>query len=163
MLRKDREITDIKKIIEIIEKCDVCRIGLTDGKTPYVVPLNFGYEIIENPENSGNNLILYFHGANAGKKIDLINKNPSVCVEMDCSHNLIISDDSCGHTMEFESVIGFGTAEIITDISEKIHGLKVLMKKYVKDREFEFSEVQTNSVTVFKITVNSVSGKRLKR
>lgn len=37
--------TDKAKIEEIIRKCDVCYVGFadTDG-TPYVLPMNFGYQ-----------------------------------------------------------------------------------------------------------------------
>ena len=45
MRRKDREIKDFNEIIEIIRKCDVCRIALHDGDFPYIVPLNFGLDV----------------------------------------------------------------------------------------------------------------------
>jgi nitroimidazol reductase NimA-like FMN-containing flavoprotein (pyridoxamine 5'-phosphate oxidase superfamily) len=35
MRRKDREITDIDEKLEIIEKCKVCRIGLSENN--YVI------------------------------------------------------------------------------------------------------------------------------
>ena len=45
MRRSDREIKDFGKIVEIIKKCDVCRIAMNDGDFPYIVPLNFGTEV----------------------------------------------------------------------------------------------------------------------
>lgn len=46
MRRKDREITDFHELIEIMKKCDVCRIALKDEDGyPYIVPLNFGLEV----------------------------------------------------------------------------------------------------------------------
>ncbi len=48
MRRKDREITDFNEIINIMKKCDVCRIALNDKEFPYIVPLNFGLDIQEN-------------------------------------------------------------------------------------------------------------------
>jgi len=44
MRRKEKEITDIGEIEGIIKRAGVCRLGLVDGNTPYVIPLNFGYE-----------------------------------------------------------------------------------------------------------------------
>lgn len=44
MRRKDREITDIEEIRDIIEKCKVCRLAMQDEEGLYLVPLNFGYE-----------------------------------------------------------------------------------------------------------------------
>ena len=62
MRRKDREITDFNEMIEIIKKCDVCRIALNDEAFPYIVPLNFGLDV------QGEQVFLYFHAAMEGKK-----------------------------------------------------------------------------------------------
>ncbi len=45
MRRKDREITDFDEIMNIINKCDTCRLALFDKEFPYIVPLNFGADI----------------------------------------------------------------------------------------------------------------------
>lgn len=70
MRREDREVTDPMKITEIISRCTCCRIGFNDDGEVYIVPLNFGYETKENT------YVFYFHGANEGRKIDLIQKTP---------------------------------------------------------------------------------------
>lgn len=79
MRRSDREITDYNEMLEVIRKCNVCRLVLNDGEYPYVVPLNFGMEI----EN--NKLVFYFHGAREGKKYELMRKNNKASFEMDLS------------------------------------------------------------------------------
>lgn len=66
MIRKDREITDINEIINIIKKCDVCRLAFFDENYPYIIPMNFGYDY----DSKNNKLDLYFHGAKKGKKLD---------------------------------------------------------------------------------------------
>ena len=76
MRRGEREIKDRKEIEAIIERANVCRIGLSDGKMPYVIPMDFGYK-----DNC-----LYFHCAREGKKIDIIKRNNSACFEMDIDH-----------------------------------------------------------------------------
>lgn len=58
MRRKDREITSFDEQLKIIDACDVCRLGLVDEEGyPYILPLNFGYEVIDSE------LVLFFHGA----------------------------------------------------------------------------------------------------
>lgn len=42
MRRKDREITEFEEIIDVMERCGVCRLALHDEEYPYIVPLNFG-------------------------------------------------------------------------------------------------------------------------
>jgi nitroimidazol reductase NimA-like FMN-containing flavoprotein (pyridoxamine 5'-phosphate oxidase superfamily) len=157
MRRKDREITDPLEIIKVIDKCDVCRIGLSDGNVPYIVPLNFGYDYI------GGKLTLYFHGAKEGKKLEIIQRNPAACFEMDCSHKLIVADAPEKYTMEFESVMGNGRIHICTGKAEKTHALTRLMKTYAKDREFVFSDSVIESVGILKLEVSDFTGKRLKK
>lgn len=47
MRRKDREVTDVAKINEIISSCECMRIGFNDDGQVYIVPLNYGYSIVE--------------------------------------------------------------------------------------------------------------------
>jgi len=157
MRRLDREITDKTEIIKIIEKCDVCRLGLAENNIPYIIPLNYGYEYFDGK------LILYFHGAKEGKKLDIIRKNPFACFELDCSHQLIEADEACAYTMEYESVIGNGEIYFCSEKSEKIKALKQLMNKYVKDKEFNFPDRMIESVVVFKLEVSEFTGKRLRK
>lgn len=84
MRRRDREITDKQDILEVMRKCDVCRIALHDGDYPYIVPLNFGLQV----ENDMP--VLYFHGALEGKKYELIEKDNRASFEMDCGHQLVL-------------------------------------------------------------------------
>lgn len=82
MRRDDREVKNMEEIQEILDTCKVCRLGMADGSRIYIVPMNFGYEF------EGDSLILYFHGAGEGRKLELIRKNPEVGIEMDCRHEL---------------------------------------------------------------------------
>lgn len=154
MRRKDREITDLEEIKGIMDKCDVCRVGLFDEKYPYIVPLNFGYE------QKDSALELYFHGAKEGKKLSLIKQNNKACFEMDCSHNLVVGEDACDYTMEFESVIGYGTIVLLEE-EEKMDALKGLMKQYTKDSNLTYNPMDVKAVTVFKLVVEEITGKRL--
>lgn len=156
MRRSDREIKDMDHIIEVMEKCDVCRLALNDEDYPYILPLNFGMQ------TDNDQIILYFHGANEGKKYELIAKDNRASFEMDCSHNLVtdISRGSC--TMEYESVIGHGRIEIVSD-DEKYNALCLLMKHYHKE-DFLFDKAVIPRTSVFKLVVEYVSGKmRMKK
>ena len=156
MRRSDREITDKSEIVEIIDKCEVCRLAFSENDVPYIVPINYGYEYKDNK------LTLYFHGASEGKKHKIMKKNPNVCFEMDCSHKLIEADEASGYTMEYESVIGFGKVHYCHDRTEKINALNILMKQYAKDKTFTFPDHVLDSVTVFKLEVSEFTGKRLR-
>lgn len=57
MRRKDREVTQISELMQIIDQCKVCRIGMQDKDELYIVPMNFGYTY------EVNQLELFFHSA----------------------------------------------------------------------------------------------------
>lgn len=83
MRRKDREITDICAILELVSECKVCRLAMTDGGIPYIVPLNYGYEYADGA------LTFYFHSAKEGRKLEILKKNPAVCLELDGRASLL--------------------------------------------------------------------------
>lgn len=152
MRRKDREVTDIKDLLMIVEECRICHLGLMDDKGMYIVPLNYGYEYIDQHLN------LYFHSAHVGRKIDAIINNPNVCVEMDCDHRLIEGEKACDYSFGFKSIIGNGKASIVSDYNEKLKGLSLLMK-HETQREFEFDEKMVNQVSVIKVIIHEFTGK----
>lgn len=153
MRRKDREITDYGKMLEIVKACDCCRIGLLDENGAYIVPLNFGYDAKEE------DLILYFHGAGEGKKIDLIRTQDTVSFEMDTKHMLVEKDSSCGYSFLFQSIMGRGRIEILQDKAEKIHGLELVMAHYSDKTDWEFPEQMVRRTAVLKLTVTEWSCK----
>ncbi len=154
MRRKDRQVTELAEIIEIIERCDVCRIALSDDNMPYIVPMNFGYEVVEG------NIIIYLHCANEGRKLDILKKNNNVCFEMDCKHRLVTGAKACDCTMDFESVIGDAVAHTVVNNEEKIHGLNLIMKKYTKKHDYTYEEKDLNGVTVLKLVSTGFTAKR---
>ncbi len=151
MRRHDRELTDIKEIIRVIKKCDVCRLALHNDGYPYILPLNFGMQ------TDGKNITLYFHGANEGTKYELIKKDNRVSFEMDTSHQLVMNPEKGTCTMKYESVIGHGRIEIVPE-SEKEHALSVLMAQYHQE-EFSYNKAVIPATTVMKLMVEQVTGK----
>ena len=103
MNRKDRAIADQTDCVQLLRRCDTLRLGLWDGTMPYVVPVSFGMEVIDNQ------VILYIHGAARGKKVYCLTQHPQVCVEGDIFYK--VEPTLMGITARYESVIGFGTAE----------------------------------------------------
>jgi nitroimidazol reductase NimA-like FMN-containing flavoprotein (pyridoxamine 5'-phosphate oxidase superfamily) len=149
MRKDDREIKDFTRIVEVMEKCDVCRLAINDEEYPYILPLNFGLKVVDNQ------ITLFFHGAKEGKKHELISKNNKVSFEMDCSHNLVAQAGRC--TMEYESVIGSGLIEVV-DGDAKYDAMSLIMAQYHKEG-MEFNKEILNFVTMYQLTVNNITGK----
>lgn len=154
MRRKDREITDLNTIKKIIEKCKIMHLGLSKDNTPYVVPLNFGFD----PQNN----LIYFHCASQGMKLDFINLNPLVCMQFCTGYCLTTPENpghGCGYGFNYESVTAWGKGAVVYDTAEKIRALKLLMIQQT-GKDFEFTEKEAQTVTIVKIKIDSFSGKK---
>ena len=149
MRRKDKEITDIGEIESIIRKSLVCRLGLADDGSPYIVPLCFGYK------NNG----LYFHSAKEGRKIEILKRNNDVCFEFDDNLEVQAGKAACDWGMKYRSVIGYGRASFIEDPEEMRKALDIIMRQYA-DGDFEYSEKLFEEALVIKVDISSMTGKK---
>lgn len=152
MTRRERQIFDIDKILEILDKSKVLHLGLVDGDEPYVVPMNYGYTY----ENE--NLIIWLHGGTTGRKYDLIRKNPKVFFEMECDLVPFESDVACKYGLSYSSLMGKGIAKIVEDSDEKQKALSILMKTQV-NKDFQFNEKLASVVGIIKIEVLEFTAK----
>ena len=152
MTRREREVTDRNKIIEILDKCKVVHVGLIDGEQPYVLPMSYGYTMEDG------NLTLYLHGAAQGYKLDVIRANPNTCFEMECDVVPFEGTVACQYGICYSSIIGRGTAEIIEDVEEKKRALSILMKTQT-GKDFTFDDRMVSIVSVIEIHVSEYTAK----
>jgi uncharacterized protein len=150
MRKANREIKDKAAIRAIMEKALVCRIGLSDDGTPYVVPMNFGL---------GENCI-YLHCATEGRKLDILRRNDRICFEMDLLREIKQGTESCGWGALYESVIGFGRAVIVEAPAEKRSALDRIMEHCGATGPFSYPDETLARTAVIRIEIESLTGKR---
>lgn len=150
MRRKEKEIADKSDLDAIIRKAAVCRLAMSDGIQPYVVPLCFGYK----------DGTLYMHTAREGMKLDILKKNSRVCFEMDIDLDIVPGDRACDWGMHFRSVIGFGTALVIQDPSQKRNALDSIMAHYSEAASHEYPEKIIDKIVIIKVDIESMTGKK---
>ncbi len=151
MRRSDREVTDFDEIVGILKRADTLRLALNGKPYPYAVPLSYGYEAADG------RITLYVHGAREGLKHDLIKADPHVCAEVDILHRYATVGERMV-TAEYESVIGFGTAELVTG-AEAAKGLDLLLTHCGYDG-FEYGKEALEVTAVYRIRLESFTGKR---
>jgi nitroimidazol reductase NimA-like FMN-containing flavoprotein (pyridoxamine 5'-phosphate oxidase superfamily) len=149
MRRSEREIKDRTAIDAIIRQSQVCRLGLSDGEEPYVVPLCFGYD----------GEALYLHSASDGRKIDIIRKNSRVFFEFDIPEGMREAEEGCRWGIKYRCVIGFGTAEIVDNQEGKKSALGIIMAQY-SGKEYIFPEDIVAKTAIIKVVIARVTGKQ---
>ncbi|MFE4713512.1 MULTISPECIES: pyridoxamine 5'-phosphate oxidase family protein [unclassified Paenibacillus] len=125
MRRKEFQIDNEEELQTFLNEMSFGFLGTTDEQgRPRVTPLNFVY-------TDG---CFYFHGSHAGGKMEAIRRQERVCFTVADEYALIPSYFSdphlaCPATAYFKSVTAFGTAEPVSDITEKATVLALFMKK----------------------------------
>lgn len=153
MRRQDRNVTDPAEIAAVMKECEIINVGLKDGDGVYVVPLHFGYE------QMNGKYFFYSHSATEGRKIDLLQSSASVGFEMFCNVNLITAENACGYGSTFKSVMGEGTASLLTDRTQKEHALQQIMKQYTEKDDWEMPAAMIDNVAIICIEAEEVSCK----
>lgn len=153
MRRHDREVTDLKEILSILDECKVIRLAMVDDGKPYVVPLNFGYTL----ENGA--FTFYCHSALEGRKLDILRKSPSVAFELDCRNALQSGETPCAHSYYYASILGEGSVEFLSG-EEKFAGLSALMRHMAGRDDRVFTEEMVEKTAVFAVRVSALSAKK---
>lgn len=153
MRRKDREVTDFSEIIKIIDECEIVRLGLADGNYPYIVPVNFAYKI------EGEKLALYIHGAMAGRKYEMLKKNPVCSFEMDIPIQMDCIYEKKDVTMRYKCVMGKAKVEFL-DGEEKQSAIDdIIMARHEETKQFEYNKSAVARTAVAKLTVIEMTAK----
>ena len=152
MTKRERQITDQKQIIDILNRAKVLRLGLCVDNEPYVVPMNYGYTM------EGEKLVVYLHSAVRGKKLDMIKVNPKVFFEIDCDVVPFDGVMPCQYGVTYSSIMGRGIAQIVEDVEEKKKAMSVLMKTQT-GKDFSFVDRLVSMVAVIRIDVSEYTAK----
>lgn len=155
-----REIKDPDMLRDIIESCDIVRLGLRDRDGMFIVPVNYGYDI--ETDGTGLNLTLYIHGAREGRKAEAFAADPSVALEMDCMDGIITGDYTCSYSCAYRSIMGNGTIRELTGEQEKIHALTRIMEHMAPGARIEFRPEMLERTGVYCIDVKNFTGKERK-
>ena len=171
MRRKDRQM-DKEFAFEVIDKASFGVVSMVDeNNEPRGLPLS-----IVRDENA-----LYFHSAKDGRKVKILEKNPSVSVAFVGYVNVpklytneelekIVMDESKAgllitsvFTTEFESAIVKGKVVLVEDEEERIKVLELVCKKYTPDKMNYFNmaiKSGIKSTNVYKIEIEEITSKR---
>ena len=151
-MRSVFEITDEKIIDDLLNSAEYGTLALCENNRPYSVPINFVQH----------NDVLYFHGAQKGRKMGILKTNDYASFSVVESHSLIQSYFSsteglaCPATHFFKSVIIDGQIEIVEDYEEKLAVFTALMQKLqpegnykpLSDKEYTTA---VNATAVYKL------------
>ena len=152
MTKRERQITELSQIRDILDRGKVLHLGLCADNMPYVVPMNYGYTM------EGEKLTVYLHSAVRGKKLDLLRANPNVSFAIDCDLIPFTGKLPCQYGLAYSSIMGRGTAQLVEDVEEKKKAMSILMKTQT-GKDFSFEDRLVSIVAVIRIDVTEYTAK----
>jgi len=148
--RKDREITDSDALRKVLKSTKYVTIALCMDNEPYLVSLSHGYDEKSN--------CLYFHCADEGKKIMYLKTNSTVWGQAVQDYGVT---DECDYA--YTSVHFKGTVFLIDDLTEKQHGMSVMVRQLSKAPDEKLARIKPEKLaktTMGKIDITCMTGKR---
>ena len=155
MRRKDREITDLNEIREILGRARVLHLGLNAEEEPYIVPMHYGFKL------EGGKLRFYTHCAKEGRKLELLCRDDRVFVEIDTDEALVPGKKPCAWGASYACVMARGRAAVVEDEEEKAAALRLLMKTQTGE-DYEITPAMAAAVCVLRIDAEAFSAKARK-
>ncbi|AFL68110.1 pyridoxamine 5'-phosphate oxidase family protein [Sulfurospirillum barnesii] len=146
---------------EILQSCEYGILSLSVDNLPYGVPLNFVWH----------KEALYYHGADEGRKVELIHANANASFSVVKPLSLIPSHFSntrsaCPATQFFLSLILEGKIEWVPCMDEKAEALNALMQKLQPEGGYDMIDAKNamyqkmlSTLGVYKLMPSAISFK----
>jgi nitroimidazol reductase NimA-like FMN-containing flavoprotein (pyridoxamine 5'-phosphate oxidase superfamily) len=113
----------------ILDEGLVCHVGFVADGSPVVIPTGYG--------RAGDTL--YVHGSAASRMLRTLSGGVRVCVTVTLLDGLVLARSAFHHSMNYRSVVIFGTASAVEDEAEKWEALRAITEHIVPGR---WSEVR---------------------
>jgi nitroimidazol reductase NimA-like FMN-containing flavoprotein (pyridoxamine 5'-phosphate oxidase superfamily) len=143
---------DRDTIYMILDEAFLCHVGFVENKQPFVLPINFARV----------NDTIFLHGAKTSRMLKHIEAGKPVCIEATIVDGLVLARSVFHHSVNFRSVVLFGTGRTIEDEQEKISALKAITEHLLPGRWSEArlpDRKELNATQVVAIEIEEASAK----
>lgn len=141
-----RGFHDAASIHAILDAGFLAHVGFQVDGQPFVIPTLYGRDGEK----------LYLHGSAASRMLGELAQGVAACVTVTLVDGLVLARSAFHHSMNYRSVVAFGTARTIEDETQKRNALRVVSEHLIRGRwndvrEPNSKELKATSVLEFQI------------
>jgi len=143
---------ETEKIHQILDAGFLAHIGFCANGQPFVIPTLYGRD--------GDKL--YLHGSAASRMLRELDSGVAACVTVTLVDALVLARSAFHHSMNYRSVVAFGTARKIDDQDRKSAALRVISDHLIAGRWNEVrepNEKELKATAVLEFTIEEASAK----
>ena len=136
----------------ILDAAFLAHVGFQAHGQPFVIPTLYGRE--------GNTL--YLHGSVASRMLKELGGGLQACVTVTVVDGLVLARSAFHHSMNYRSVVAFGTARPITVRDRKVHALRVISDHLIAGRWSDVrvpNEKELRGTAVLELPLDEASAK----
>ncbi len=148
----ERAAYDRETIEAILDEGFVCHVGFCTDDGPAVIPT--GYARVGD--------VVYLHGAAANHALRTVGAGQPVCLAVTLVDGLVLARSAFHHSINYRSVVLYGTAEEVTDDAEKRSALDAVVTQIVPGRTADArgpNDVELRKTRVVRIPIDEASAK----
>ena len=143
---------DFKLACEMLDAGKICHVGFTLGEQPYVVPMAYA--------RMGKRLLI--HGSVASRLITNLASGLRCCVTVTHFDGLVYARSTFNSSMNYRSVMVFGTAQPITDMDDKRRSVQTLVDHLMPGRRGDLRKStikELNATSLLALPIETFSTK----
>ena len=148
----DRAVYERGTIEAILDEALYCHVAVVVEGSPRAIPTIHA--------RVGDTL--YIHGSNASRTLRAVKGGSEVCIVVTLLDGLVLARSAFNHSMNYRSVVVFGTAREVTDPDEKWEAQRALVDHVVPGRSADArmpSEKEMRQTTILAISLDEASAK----
>ena len=136
----------------ILDAGFLSHVGFTVDGQPFVIPTLYGRE-----EDR-----LYLHGSAASRMLGELRTGVPACVTVTLVDGLVLARSAFHHSMNYRSVVAFGTARKIEEPDQKTRALRIISEHLIRGRWDDVrrpSEKELKATAVLEFSIEEASAK----
>lgn len=148
----ERAAYDRATIDAILDEALICHVGFVVDGAPVVIPTIHA--------RVGD--VVYFHGSPASRMLRAMKRGLEICVSATLVDGLVVARAAFHNSLNYRSVVLFGTARVVDDVAEKAMALEAVTEHIVPGRWADsrpMTDKEAKGTLIAAVTIDEASAK----
>jgi uncharacterized protein len=148
----DRADYDLATVAAILDAAPICHVGVIDER---------GFPVVIPTLHARAGAQLYLHGSAAGRTIRAAGSS-EICVTATLVDGLVLARSAFHHSINYRSVVIFGTGEVVENEAGKLDALEAFTEKLIPGRWDDVrppTRQELNGTAVVRLPIDESSAK----
>ena len=137
---------------DILAEGSIAAVGFSIDGQPFVIPMLYGSD----------RELIYLHGSAASRLMRQLETGLAACLTVTLIDGIVMARSAFNHSMNYRSVVAFGTAKKISDAAQKESALRTMSEHVAPGRWAEVrgpSQKELKATTVLAFHMEEASAK----